>query len=125
MGNTITVDVRLTKEPEAVSISAKNKVYLPVKGLVSDTVDGPKWYDGVVFGPMAQLVKDRLHKGDEIRVEGELTVKEYTKRDGEVGTSNNLIMKKLTLEGGIVLDKFTPATTETHAVKPPSEDAPF
>ncbi len=117
MGNKVIVDVKMTREPDPIGESGKGVKYLPLKGLVEDTVDGPKWFDGVVFGALAEQAKPLLKKGMELRLEGDLTVKEYNKKDGGVGTSNNLIVRKLTLEGGKVLDKFTAPEKK--------EDAPF
>lgn len=123
MANKITVDVRMTREPEPIGLSAKGVKYLPLKGLVEDTQDGPKWFDAVVFGAMAEVLRPQLKKGMELRLDGDLTVKEFTRKDGGVGTGNSLVVRKVTLEGGKVVDKFTPTAA---AVEPSKhEDAPF
>jgi single-stranded DNA-binding protein len=95
--------------------------------LVEDTTDGAKWYDAVAFGTLAKLVTAKLTKGMEVKVVGSLTIKEYQKKDGGgTGTSNNLALKKLILEGGVELDKFTKVPAESDKqVEADSGKAPF
>ncbi len=98
------LDLKVTAEPKP-GVGKTGTKYLQLK-MVEDTQDGAKWYDGVVFGPFSELVAKKVGKGDEVRIEGTITVKEYTKRDGGVGTNNSLIVDKVTLVGGETIDKF-------------------
>lgn len=104
-----TEDLKVAKDPELLT-SKNNKTYLKLT-LVADTEDGAKWYDAVAFGGFAETLKKTITKGMDLRVYGDFTIKEYTKRDGSVGTGNNVIINKVTLEGGKTVDKFGGITT--------------
>jgi single stranded DNA-binding protein len=104
-----TVDGRIAKDPELRQGAKKEfcRFSLAVDRETED--DGTAWYNVTAFGALARLADARLEKGMEVRVKGRLQVREYTKNDGSVGTSNDIIADSITLEGGIKLDKFTPA----------------
>lgn len=105
--NIVVVTARVAKVP-TIAKSGKGVDYAKFT-LVEDTADGPRWYDAVAFGGFARLVYSKMNKGSEAKFVGPLTLKEYQKRDGGVGTSNNLIINKVVLEGGVELDKFSKA----------------
>ncbi len=109
------VDCKVAKEPE-LKVSAKGLDYIKLT-LVEDTEDGAKWHNGVAFGTFAKSLGSKLKKGMDVRVFGKFSVKEYNKKDGGVGTSNEVMISKVILEGGAQVDKFGDA--------PKTEPAPF
>lgn len=93
--------------------------------LVEDTPDGPKWYDAVAFGPFSKLVYSKLSKGSEAKFVGPVTVNEYEKKDGGIGTSLKVVINKVVLEGGLEIDKFSKAPDTVAAKTEEKTEEPF
>lgn len=121
------VVVKVTKDPvlstSKATVKNPNGLKFLKLNLVEDTQDGSKWYDGVAFGSLAEVLATKLVKGTEFKAIGPVQMKEYThKTTGEVKTSLSLIVNKAILEGGLEFDKFTKAPAVAEAKK---EEAPF
>lgn len=119
------VVVRVAKDPVLSTSKATTKnpngLQMLKMSLVEDTVDGPKWYDGVVFGPLADVLAPVLKKGTDFKAVGPVQMKEYLNKAGQTKTQLSLIVNKAILEGGVEYDKFS-RPTKVEEKKP---DAPF
>src|SRR6201996_1818565 len=58
---------------------ATNESYKNDKG---EKVTETQWHNLVIWGNQAQIAADILKKGDEVAIEGKLTNKNYTDKDG-------------------------------------------
>ena len=58
---------------------AVNESYKNDKG---EKVTDTQWHSLVMWGPQAKLAEDYLKKGDEVAVEGRLSSRSYTDKDG-------------------------------------------
>ena len=58
---------------------ATNETYKNERG---ERVQETQWHNLIVWGAQAKFASDVLKKGDEIAVEGKLTNKSYTDKDG-------------------------------------------
>lgn len=117
------VVVRVTKDPVLSTSKATTKnpkgLQMLKMSLVEDTVDGPKWYDGVVFGSLADVLAPILKKGMDFKAVGPIQMKEYLNKQGQTKTQLSLIVNKAILEGGLEYDKFS------KVAEAKKEDAPF
>ncbi len=53
------------------------------------------WFRISAFGQLAQTCKDYLHKGSSVYIEGPLTPREYTDRDGKARTSLDIRAREM------------------------------
>jgi len=58
---------------------AVNESYKNDKG---EKITDTQWHSLVMWGPQAKLAEDYLKKGDEVAVEGRLSSRSYTDKDG-------------------------------------------
>lgn len=58
---------------------ATNESYKNDKG---EKITDTQWHNLVFWGPQAKLAEDLLKKGDEVAVEGKLSNRNYTDKDG-------------------------------------------
>ena len=58
---------------------AVNESYKHDKG---EKITDTQWHSLVMWGPQAKLAEDYLKKGDEVAVEGRLSSRSYTDKDG-------------------------------------------
>lgn len=80
------------------------------------------WLNCSMWGKRGEAVAQYLLKGAQIAVTGEFTCHEYTDKDGNKRTSNDVRVNDLTLIGG---KSDTPAQSKQASEKPkPGHDAP-
>ncbi|QEM08832.1 single-stranded DNA-binding protein [Mucilaginibacter rubeus] len=58
---------------------ATNESYKNDKG---EKITDTQWHNLIFWGPQASLAEDLLKKGDELAIEGKLTNRNYTDKDG-------------------------------------------
>ena len=89
----ITIVGRLARDPE-LRTTAKGtqvcKLTLPVDTGFGDNKVTTWWYE-TLFGKRAETAAKYSKKGDTVMVSGPPTVREYTKRDGDIGWSAELV----------------------------------
>jgi single-stranded DNA-binding protein len=94
---------------EELKTSAKGKPYLRMN-LVHEDAGEKTWFTGVAFGTVATALSRKLAKGNRMKVNGSVSQKEYTKKDGQVGVENNLIINSAIVSNGTtveVVDDFS------------------
>jgi len=75
---------------------ATDEVYKNAKGeRVKDTV----WHNLVIWGKTATVAEKYLEKGDEIAIEGRLTSRSYTTKEGEKKYITEIIVGELLMLG--------------------------
>jgi len=80
----------LGQDPEVVNLDsgsklakfsiATNETYRNAKG---EKVTDTQWHNVVVWGKLAEVVENFLHKGSEVAVEGKLIHRSYENKEGE------------------------------------------
>ena len=89
----ITIVGRLARDPE-LRTTAKGtqvcKLTLPVDTGFGDN-KVTTWWSATLFGKRAETAAKYSKKGDTVMVSGPPTVREYTKRDGDIGWSAELV----------------------------------
>lgn len=80
----------LGQDPEVVNLDsgsklakfsiATNETYRNTKG---EKVTDTQWHNVVVWGKLAEVVENFLHKGSEVAVEGKLIHRSYETKEGE------------------------------------------
>jgi len=80
----------LGQDPEVVNLDsgsklakfsiATNETYRNAKG---EKVTDTQWHNIVVWGKLADVVENFLHKGSEVAVEGKLIHRSYENKEGE------------------------------------------
>jgi single-strand DNA-binding protein len=93
-------------EPEVKKISEKKKVakfsiatnesYKNDKG---EKVEDTQWHNLVLWDGLASIAESYLHKGSEITVEGKLTSRSYTDKDGVKRYITEIIVSELQMLG--------------------------
>jgi single-strand DNA-binding protein len=58
------------------------------------------WLNCTAWRQAAETLNTHLHKGDQIFVQGPLTIREYTTKDGRKGTSVEITVDKFSFLGG-------------------------
>lgn len=107
--NKQTIIGRVTKDHELKKGGTGTK-YLKLS-VASDGDNGEtKWYNVTLFKTLAEnfMAHTGGKKGIECKFLGRNTMREYTRTGGGTGVSNDFIADAVYLEGGVVLDKFTP-----------------
>lgn len=79
---------------------ATNEVYKKENG---DKVTETQWHNLVAWGRVAELAEQYLNKGSEIAIEGKLTHRDYTDKDGIKRYFTEVVVNEL-----LMLDKKNP-----------------
>jgi len=98
---------RLGRDPEVKHLEnermlakfplATTEIYRNEQGAkVTDT----QWHNIVIWGKLAKVVEDYLHKGREVALKGKLTYRMYEDKDGEKKYITEIIAYDLVLLGG-------------------------
>lgn len=94
--------------------SAKGTPYCRFKGVHEG--DEKVWFSAVAFGPVAKGLHSLVKKGTKLKVTGNVSQKEYKKKDDTVGLENKLVIqsaKVATSKGVVEVDDFyEPPKTE-------------
>ncbi|MDF3079152.1 MAG: single-stranded DNA-binding protein [Sphingobacteriaceae bacterium] len=96
----------LGTEPEAKTVGqnkkmvrfsiATNDSYKNEKG---EKVEETQWHNLVMWGNTAQIAEKFLHKGSEVTVEGKLTSRNYTDKDGIKRYVTEIVVNEILLMG--------------------------
>ncbi|WP_299064603.1 single-stranded DNA-binding protein [uncultured Polaribacter sp.] len=97
---------RLGQEPEIVTFSDGNKIAKfsmatddSYKDKNGTKVERTYWHNVVIKGGLVQVVENYVNKGQEIAVEGKLTNKSYTTKDGEKRYVTEVLVNELLMLG--------------------------
>jgi single-strand DNA-binding protein len=117
--NRITFTGRLAAEPETRAVSSGSVLNFRV---ASDVGFGDKkstnWFACAVFGKRAESLAAHLKKGQEVTIFGQLTLREYTNRDGVKQISPDVFVDDIQMHGGKG-QQAAPAASE------PDSDIPY
>lgn len=87
-------DMRFTAEGTAIlSFNLANGIYK--KGAENNTQT--TWYRCTIFGKRAETLNEMLSKGSRVIVNGTHSLREYTDKDGNPRTANEIAVNELTL----------------------------
>lgn len=99
MLNRITIKGRLTKDPEKrVTTSGKSVANFRIANDI--TKDQSIFIDCTVFGECADFVCRSFKKGSAIIVDGKLTQRSYTTKDGNKVTSTEILVNEVDFADG-------------------------
>jgi single-strand DNA-binding protein len=90
---TIVISARLARDPELRQSNNGNsvcRITLPVDTGFGENKE-TTWWTATLFGKKAEAVARYLKKGQWVTVTGEPKMRQYTKRDGEVAFSAELV----------------------------------
>lgn len=96
-----------------------------------ETQERTTWFRVAVWGKLAETANQYLTKGRQVYVEGRLSVREYTDRDGVLRTSLEVNASDLRFLGGRQAEAESGTTTEPSSAgesaptHPTDEDVPF
>ena len=76
-----------------------------------------EWHNIVLWGNLAKIVENYVHKGDKLYVEGELRYRTYTDKRGTT--------HKVVEIWGINIELLTPRTAQQNGVAAPTQGNPF
>jgi single-strand DNA-binding protein len=71
---------------------ATNDVYTNNRG---ERVEDTEWHQVVAWGKTAEIAEKYLQKGSEVMVEGKLTYREYTAKDGSKRMVTEIVVSSL------------------------------
>jgi single-strand DNA-binding protein len=113
-------EVRYTKSSMCIANVSLATNYT-VKDKNNEWVEMTEWHRVIFFNGLAKVVKEYLHKGSPIYVEGRLQTKKWKDKDGIDRWSTEIIANDLVMQGGKSSNKepVPPITEETE------EDDPF
>ncbi len=128
MSTTITTEANLTADPELRFTKVTGQAVATIRLAVSarrKNMDGeyedtpPVFYEGTVWGALAEHVADTFHKGDRALVHGSTYDEEWTDRDGHTRVKHVLQVTAL----GASLRYATATLTRTTTKSTQSEPA--
>jgi single-strand DNA-binding protein len=70
---------------------AVNETYKNDKG---ERITDTQWHSLVLWGPQARLAEDYLKKGDEVAIEGRLSSRSYTDKDGNKRYATEVVVNE-------------------------------
>ncbi len=73
---------------------ATNDVYTNNKG---ERVEDTEWHNVVAWGKTAEIAEKYLQKGSEVMVEGKITYRDYTAKDGSKRIFTEIVINSLML----------------------------
>ena len=76
---------------------ATNETYKNEKG---EKVTETYWHNVIVWGKLAGIAEKYLQKGSEVAIEGKLTNKSYTDKDGNKRYVTEIIANEILMMGG-------------------------
>lgn len=102
---------RVTKDP-ATGTTKSGDSYIRLNIAADSDTGETVWLDGVAYGLLARNLMDVVKKGSRAKFKGRVKQREYTKKDGTVGVSNNFSIDSVTVSDGkklVTIDEFTTA----------------
>lgn len=135
MSNTLVFAGRLGRDAELKTVGQNDLLEFTVANDVGwSDKKTTNWFRCAVWGKRATSLEQYMKKGQQVVVHGELTLREYTNKDGVAKTSAEVRVEKLDLVGGKDEGGSAPAPAPAQS-KPPvakqaehdadSEDMPF
>lgn len=125
--NIFTATGNLGRDAEQRFSTAGNSIVsfsLPVKSGYGDK-EATSWLKCTVFGKQGESVLPYLKKGQLVGISGEFVASEYTDKDGNKKTSNEIKVQTLKLLGKASRDDSSPRNTPTASVAELTDDVPF
>ncbi len=105
--NKITLIGYVAKDPEVRSISADKKVAevsIPINDNYTDRsgqqIERTAWYRVAFWNQKADVIEKYVKKGTQLHIEGRLTVRNYTDKEGKERYSLDVLAQDFTLLGG-------------------------
>jgi single-strand DNA-binding protein len=105
--NKITLIGYVAKDPEVRSISADKKVAevsIPINDNYTDRsgqqIERTAWYRVAFWNQKADVIEKYVKKGTQLHIEGRLTVRTYTDKEGKERFSLDVLAQDFTLLGG-------------------------
>jgi len=90
--------------------------------------DKTEWHRLVFFGKLADLAKQYLTKGSKVYVEGKISYRKYTNKDGVEVNSTEIIVDQMRFMGGGKSDDSRPSNSRpapSRNAPGPDEEIPF
>lgn len=131
MSNSISFLGRLGRDPELKQVGQNDLLEFTV---ANDVGFGDRkvtnWFRCTVWGKRATSLQNHLSKGSQVFIVGELTAREFEKKDGAKGFSVEVRVDKLDFAGGRGEGEQQSAPTPQQQSAPPqdldaSEEMPF
>lgn len=97
--NSVSIVGRLGQDPE-VKKTNDGKSVATLRVAVSEGKDKTTWLTVVAWERSADLVSQYCRKGDQIGVNGRISVREYTTKEGDKRTATEIVASHVTLIGG-------------------------
>lgn len=122
---TIVISARLARDPELRQSNAGNsvcRITLPVDTGFGENKE-TTWWTATLFGKKAEAVARYLKKGQWVTVTGEPKMRQYTKRDGEVAFSAELVAYDFGFVGNKSDDGANRSAPKRKAAAPVSQGA--
>jgi single-strand DNA-binding protein len=105
--NKITLIGYVAKDPEVRTISADKKVAevsIPINDNYTDRsgqqIERTAWYRVAFWNQKAEVIEKYVKKGTQLHIEGRLTVRTYTDKEGKERFSLDVLAQDFTLLGG-------------------------
>ena len=124
---------RVGKDPE-VRMAGQNKVATfsvatggKYKTKEGREVDDTAWHNIVAWRSSADIVEKYIKKGSQVFIEGHLSYRKYSDKDGVERNITDIVVDKIELLGGKAesspaLQKFDPHSVQTTPMPGPGED---
>ena len=133
MSTTITTEANLTADPELRFTKVTGQAVATIRLAVSSrrkNMDGdyedtpPVFYEGTVWGALAEHVADTFHKGDRALVHGSTYDEEWTVRDGHTRVKHVLLVTSVGVSLRYATATIHRATSAKSNTQPEPEQSP-
>jgi single-strand DNA-binding protein len=92
-------DPEMNYTPDGTAVCKFSIAVSKVTGKGTDRHETTTWYNVVAWRNLAEMLSTHLKKGQQVFVQGDLNVRQYTTKDGREGTSLDVTVEKFQFVG--------------------------
>src|SRR5215475_5213356 len=92
-------DPEMNYTPDGTAVCKFSLAVSKVTGKGTDKNETTTWYNVVAWRGLAEMLSTHLKKGQQVFVQGDLNVRQYTTKDGREGTSLDVTIEKFQFIG--------------------------
>src|SRR5256885_17005314 len=92
-------DPEMNYTPDGTAVCKFSIAVSKVTGKGTDKHETTTWYNVTAWRNLAEMLSNHLKKGQQVFVQGDLNVRQYTTKDGRDGTSLDVTVEKFQFVG--------------------------
>ena len=118
-------DPEMNYTPDGTAVCKFSIAVSKVTGKGAEKHETTTWYNVTAWRNLAEMLSNHLKKGQQVFVQGDLNVRQYTTKDGRDGTSLDVTVEKFQFVGKKEESTTTAQSSKTDDSLGDLEDHPF